>query len=91
MNPIEKIYNHVVQKLGLAFDKQLHLLVSFLLALAIRGDVIESIWAIVPLVAIFVLKEVYDCVKTNATGFSLSDLLYDLVGGIAGYVIAVFV
>lgn len=91
MNPIEKIYNHVVQKLGLAFDEQLHLLVSFLLALAIRGDVIESIWAIVPLVAIFVLKEVYDCVKTNATGFSLSDLLYDIAGASAGYMLAILV
>ena len=79
------------RKIHLTFADELHLIISFLLALAIRGDVIENAWAVLPLLAIFVGKEVYDCIKSNATGFSLPDLKWDMVGGIVGYALALIV
>lgn len=91
MKTIYEIKSAVEQRLHLTFADELHLIISFLMALAIRGDVLESTWAILPLVAIFAAKEVYDCLKDNATGFSFSDLRYDFIGGIVGYIIALIV
>lgn len=91
MKTIYDIKKGVEQRLHLTFADELHLIISFLLALAIRGDIIENAWAVVPIILLFLIKELYDCFKDNATGFSLSDLRYDFIGGIVGYIIALIV
>lgn len=91
MKIISKIKNWLEQTLHLTFADELHLIISFLSALAIRGDIIENAWAVVPIILLFLAKEFYDCLKDNATGFSLSDLRYDFIGGIAGYIMALIV
>lgn len=91
MKIISKIKNWLEQTLHLTFADELHIIISFLLAIAIRGDIIEGPWAVLPLLVIFIGKELYDCVKSNPTGFNLSDLRYDFIGGIVGYIIALFV
>lgn len=91
MKTIYEIKSAIEQRLHLTFADELHLFISFLMALAIRGDIVENAWAVVPIILLFVVKEVYDCLKDNATGFSLSDLRYDFIGGIAGYIMALIV
>lgn len=91
MKTINEIKSAIEQRFRLTFMDELHLIISFLLALAIRGDILENAWAVVPIILFFIAKEVYDCFKPNHTGFSLSDLRYDLIGGIVGYIIALFV
>lgn len=87
----DKLLHFLCERLHLTFMDELHLIISFLLALAIRGDIIENAWAVVPIILLFLAKELYDCFKEDATGFSLSDLRYDFIGGIVGYIIALFV
>lgn len=91
MKIISKIKNWLEQTLHLTFADELHLIISFLLALSIRGDVVENAWAILPILTIFFAKEVYDCVKPNKTGFSMSDIKLDMIGGIVGYALALIV
>lgn len=88
---IEELKNKIERMLHLTLDDELHLIISFLAALAIRGDIIENAWAVVPIILLFLAKELYDCLKEDATGFSLSDLRYDFIGGIVGYIIALIV
>lgn len=91
MKTINEMIRGVENRLHLTFADELHIIISFLLALAIRGDILENAWAVVPIILVFIAKEVYDCFKPNHTGFCLSDLRYDLIGGIVGYIIALFV
>ena len=41
--------------------------------------------------AVSIGKEIYDCYKTNPTGFSLGDLMADLLGVIVGMVVVIIV
>ena len=82
---VHKWFKSVEDRLELSFDKELHLLISFLLAWVVRGDIIENAWAVLPLVVIFLGKEFYDIYKPNPTGFSWKDLACDGIGGFIGY------
>lgn len=84
----QKFVKSVCDRLSLGYSDCLHLLVSFLLAWALRGCVLKSWWAWLPLVVVFVMKELYDKYKPDATGFSLKDLALDFIGGAAGFILA---
>lgn len=73
--------------MNLSKTDKLHLVLSFVLALVTRWLFIKSIVAWLPLLLIFVAKEVYDCYKPKPTGFSIKDLKLDLIGGSIGYLL----
>lgn len=82
---IQKWIKSVESRLDLTLADELHLIISFLLAWAIRGSVITSWWAWIPLMVIFLLKEFYDKYKPNSTGFSCKDLMLDFIGAFIGF------
>ena len=82
---------HLIRRLRLTPDERRHLLVSFLLALSIRGDITENVWAVVPLVVIMALHETNAAHRSDATGLSLSDLCCEQTGAITGYILAVMI
>ncbi|MBO7467126.1 MAG: hypothetical protein J6T94_05550 [Bacteroidaceae bacterium] len=84
----QKFLKSVCDRLSLGYSDCLHLLVSFLLAWALRGCVLKSWWVWLPLIVVFVLKELYDKYKPNSTGFSWKDLALDLTGGTMGFILA---
>lgn len=81
----QKWFKSVEERLGLELADELHLVISFLLAWVMRGCVLESWWAWLPLTIIFVAKEFYDRYKPKTTGFSWKDLMLDYIGAFVGY------
>lgn len=71
-------------------DKINHLIVGAVLGIAtyfsghwLLGFVLATI--------VFVLKEVYDCIKPLPTGFDKADLQADFLGWIAGAILSFFI
>lgn len=85
---LQKWFKALEKKFGISLADELHLVITFFMAWVIRGCVLKSAWAWIPLLAIFILKEVYDMYKPDKTGFSLKDLMLDLMGGAVGYCLA---
>lgn len=63
-------------------DKLKHAGIGFILGIAtivVQNPILASIIALFSIV-LFVVKEIYDKNKTKPTGFSVSDILADLLG-----------
>ncbi len=71
---------------GVATDKLLHWICSFVL-MFVSGVFVRMRFALVATLCICLLKEVYDCFKHHPTGFSWSDILADVFGVVAAYLL----
>ncbi len=81
----------VAEKIGIRTDLVLHASVSFLLAFFFGLILKASQWAIALTMIIGIGKEIYDMHKPNPTGFDKKDLLFDGIGCILGYLIALII
>jgi hypothetical protein len=86
-----KILRWVVKSatyLGVPSDKVLHFVCSALI-MGLCSIVLNPMLSSFITIAVGLLKELYDCHKPNPTGFSLGDLLADLLGMVAVLVFVV--
>ncbi len=75
------------QLVGIPSDLVAHFLVMFMYG-CVFALLLPWNWHIVIASVIIVLKEVYDCMKPNSTGFSLSDIAYGYIGFVLGMSLA---
>jgi hypothetical protein len=69
-------------------DKQYHILTGFCIYL-IAQLYMPTLWAIIPVIAIGTVKEVYDYISKKGTP-ELNDLLYTIYGAIPLLIIKLF-
>lgn len=92
MNKIKHFFGRFIGKFRMVtFDDWMHFIVSYFVALSMRGDVVENAWAIVPTIVIILLLECYVHSKTEDDRFKITDLKYDFMGGLFGYIFALVV
>lgn len=46
-------------------------------------------WGTAGTVFVGLVKEGYDCIKKNPTGFSVSDMIYNILGCLAGVIVII--
>lgn len=63
----------------LKYDKVLHFIINFVGVIVI-SYYINIVFATIIMVIISVLKEFYDVIKPKPTGFSINDLIADVIG-----------
>lgn len=82
-------------KMEIGIDKFYHISVAFgltfLLSILFMILNLSSIISILVVFLLLVGKEIYDIKKENATGFSISDMIFNIIGILTGYISFVIV
>lgn len=87
VNKLIELAKKPSEKLGIATDKFLHAIVSIGISFFL-GLIFKSELAVILTMIIGIGKEIYDMKKENPTGFDITDLAFDSLGCIIGYLLA---